>query len=771
MRSFSIRAIDQTSEDGRLAKVLSIYVHQKEISVEEIDGALSQLVSSEVVFDRVNFVGQQPFLEQVTGWLSPESVIRGRLEVTTTDISKSVRIVTFDTESGTHTAYDIEGNVDSAYKQNIAREAQAFLQEIFRRNNGLMVAPKGFHYVKPSGRHVMVFLRASNVFEEPWVHAILAFWLLPYIWQRPIREIVVDTSGILGVAIELARHVHHADTPQPVVAWSHQSYDGLSSIRFTKPDMTLILISASTSGGLRDELISRGAAPQNIVTLFSLDENPGHAGHVLCSLTKHAKENPSGYETLDNYKQLVCPLCTNNSYPVHLTGDQFSFEPPKVDEVSISFEDLSDKQRIVIDQFAGTGFFKVLRQVGEKDAEIFLDVNVLFNHAASQYKPTAQALEKLVQRWKGMVLRGAPLHLRRVIPSGYPFSVQLAELAKVEINGIDDSMQVDVIAPRDLRGSVAEPESASLVVTACMNDAQELMGINRDLRAVQPHGNTTYISPVFRTSTKRERERIKSNLTFGENGPGTFSLYTAIDIELPECSSKHSWVAELHALRRLVEWADLNERPIPDIFHARINFLERTPAVGASDGIFWPDPTGSVLKVRPDFTFIETDGGARLPSQADIFVVVSSVLHNLRAGVAEKPRLSYTTYERAVLSPDNFQRFNDGVIHAAVLRAARGYELSYSNCDDNLSERMRDFLLSQITRLSSGEGDALMEFLIAILTKRLLLREDDGLEIANNVLASEALKHFHLLAEYLTTEDFRMLDFTRFRSHLTASGL
>ena len=64
-----------------------------------------------------------------------------------------------------------------------------------------------------------------------------------------------------------------------------------------------------------------------------------------------------------------------------------------------------------------------------------------------------------------------------------------------------------------------------------------------------------------------------------------------------------------------------------------------------------------------------------------------------------------------------------------------------------------------------------MEFLIAILTKRLLLREDDGLEIANNVLASEALKHFHLLAEYLTTEDFRMLDFTRFRSHLTASGL
>lgn len=752
MRAFSIHAIDQSSGDGRLEKVLSIYLHQRGISVEEIDGVLSQLVSAEVVFDRVHFVGQQPFVAQVTNWLSSESVVRGRLEVTTTDVKKAVRVVTFDTETGTHTAFDIEGGVDAKYKQEIAREAQAYLQEIFRRNNGLMVAPKGFHYVKPSGRHVSAFLRASNVFEEPWAHAILVFWLLPYVWRRSIREIVVDTSGILGVAIELARCVQHADELQCPAVWSHQSYEGLSSVRFAHSDKVLILISASTSGGLREELISRGAVAENIVTLFSLAENGGHAGQVLCNLTKHTQENPGGFETRDNYIMPGCPLCASNSFPVRLTGDQFSFEPPKVDEVPIVFEDLSDKQRIMIDQLAGTGFFKVLRRVGEKDSEIFLDVSVLFNHSDSTYRPTVQALEKLEQRWKGMVLRGAPLHLRRVIPSSYPFSSQLAELATGEIKKIDDSLKVDVIAPRELRSVVAEPESASLVVTACMNDAQELMGINRDLRAVQPHGNTTYISPVFRTSSKRERGRIKSNLTFGENGPGTFSLFTAIDIELPECANKHSWAAELHALRRLVEWADLNGRLVPAIIHNRIGFLEKTPASGASDGIFWPDPNGAELKVRPDFTFIETANGTRIPSQADIFVVVSSVLHKLRAGVPGKPKLSYTPYERAVLSPDNFQRFNDGVIHAAVLRAARGYELSYSNCDDNLSERMRDFLLSQISRLSSGEGEALMEFLIAILTKRLVLRADHTLEIANNVRASENPEHFCLVAEYLVTD-------------------
>ena len=138
-------------------------------------------------------------------------------------------------------------------------------------------------------------------------------------------------------------------------------------------------------------------------------------------------------------------------------------------------------------------------------------------------------------------------------------------------------------------------------------------------------------------------------------------------------------------------------------------------------------------------------------------MVVSSVLHNLRAGVPGKPKLSYTTYERAVLSPDNFQRFNDGVIHAAVLRAARGYELSYSNCDDDLSQRMRDFLLSQISRLSCGEGEAFMEFLIAILTKLLVLRADHTLEIANSVRASEKNpEHFHLVADYLAAENFKL---------------
>jgi hypothetical protein len=296
-----------------------------------------------------------------------------------------------------------------------------------------------------------------------------------------------------------------------------------------------------------------------------------------------------------------------------------------------------------------------------------------------------------------------------------------------------------------------QPATASLVVTACMDDAHELMSINRDLRAIQPYGNTTYISPVFRASSKSERNRIRSSLTYGENGPNTFNLYSLIEIDLPECAKRHNWIVEIECLNKIIGWADLQGKEIPSELQQRLELLKAAPAAGLSYKLFWKSPKGIELKIRPDFTLLDTAGGTREISQADVYVAVSTLLLSLRNGAKNKPRLSHRPYEWAVLSPENFQRFNDGVIQAALLRSARDYELVYSS-DEKLSNRLKELILTQIRNINAGieDGEALIEFLLAMLMHKLVLLRTHQDEICMEVLSVSSLpKHFHLFAEYL----------------------
>lgn len=73
-----------------------------------------------------------------------------------------------------------------------------------------------------------------------------------------------------------------------------------------------------------------------------------------------------------------------------------------------------------------------------------------------------------------------------------------------------------------------------------------------------------------------------------------------------------------------------------------------------------------------------------------------------------------------VLDPENFARYNDGVIQAALLRAAHPSELDYSSHEET-SRRMTD-MLSGIFQLHEREqGEAALEFALALRCGRLKL--------------------------------------------------
>jgi hypothetical protein len=90
----------------------------------------------------------------------------------------------------------------------------------------------------------------------------------------------------------------------------------------------------------------------------------------------------------------------------------------------------------------------------------------------------------------------------------------------------------------------------------------------------------------------------------------------------------------------------------------------------------------------------------------------------------EEDSLFQQEHLRKVLSPRCFDRFNDGVIQASLLRAALLPELDYS-IDENLSKEMYHVLDFIFRAKDVNAGEAYREFLIALALGRLRLRVAD----------------------------------------------
>jgi hypothetical protein len=101
------------------------------------------------------------------------------------------------------------------------------------------------------------------------------------------------------------------------------------------------------------------------------------------------------------------------------------------------------------------------------------------------------------------------------------------------------------------------------------------------------------------------------------------------------------------------------------------------------------------------------------------------VLQGLRGAVRKSgSSLQKAWFYSTILDPENFSRFNDGVIQASILRAARPSELDYRDHPSASREAAR--LVGRIIGYpASAGGDAAREFALALATERLRLHDDD----------------------------------------------
>ncbi|MBE7456485.1 MAG: hypothetical protein HS102_07635 [Planctomycetia bacterium] len=606
--------------------------------------------------------------------------------------------------------------------------------KIFIERGGVMGPSHGYHYVKPSEKHCEIFLRSGNALVDSSEVDFFAYACLPYIPEN-IRTVYCDTGAILPVGYAIDRLRCAFGGPHIALrVVSFGSYEGLSKgFHFDDPKRSVILISASTSNDLKQRLLSHDPTipVSNIVTLFYLGDS--NDPRTICHL-RHDHEYATGVYPVPSYSGVVnCPLCRSGSTPVALTHDQFLPEKLQVAEVILKREYEprwlgTFMQHVCGTEIIRTNYRDPFGRTGSKD--VFLDTEKAFG------KDQLAKLPYYDRRLTWMTAQGFPAEACRILHLDDDGSRELAlrVAEKVEAHG---RSRPDVIA----LGEILEfPENhirehgATVVVASAVVSGRSLLTASQVLRDIQPNRALVYLLGFARTQDDASFRDIKGNITHGERGDDYgFYLLDRLVLPIERWEAETAWDAESKLLRRILPFAEAGgeaERQITTRLDA-LEFSQKPEQKGLKDNLFWESSSGCHLRLRPGFTFCGQAGAEGKLNQAEVFCAIVGVLHHLRGLGGRSESLNHDIHVKRILSPRCFDRFNDGVVQAALLRAARPSELDFSVSTES-SRLMRQILDYVLANSHRDAGEAAREFAIAIATERLRLRREDLVDVVKD---------------------------------------
>lgn len=586
------------------------------------------------------------------------------------------------------------------------------MTEVFCRQNGLFKAGPTAHFVMPSGDRDVCFLRASHVLVEGVETCFVAFWLLPHIPEN-VRRINVDSSTIAGIiyAALFMRLKAGVNTDMPVVS-SFKSYEGLGKYKFLGTVDELTVISASRSGGLALAVIDKKAVVDRVITLFALFKSPKkgtpdrNGGTVLCDLSYHSEENPNGYSGLPKLDTDVM-----NSRSLHMVGEQFFFKSQPARDVVPTIKDLPDETVEQINRFSKKNIFRFRIPLSDDDTgSVWVDIDRLTTEEYSK-----KQFEKLVAQHIPAVTKAI------IYVDADHDSKVVADMVFKEIPIFHGEDKPEIVPLSELEKKTKEAgwdceKVAVVVVAGALGSGRSFLAASRALRTFAPKARRVYLAGFVVSPSIAALDLLRRNLT----QPKIHTFQQILSLHVPRKNSWKSWRTELEFFEKKL---NKSER-IPRRISERVESLKKSGTV--LDCPFFSSKEENPLKLRANFAFwrIEEEKCEDL-SQADVFVTISALLENMRSGKpgGDTEGLRNDAYSHAVLSPACFGRYNDGVIQAALLRAALPTELDYRDLEP-ASAQMKDLIAQVVAHRDKIQGEGAMEFMIALVTKRIRLCPD-----------------------------------------------
>jgi len=595
--------------------------------------------------------------------------------------------------------------VSAELKQRILN---AGMIEIFKKRKGLITSSSSYHFVKPSGDHCDKFIRASNLLTSGEEVAFLAISLLPHIKQG-IKRIYVDTSSI-SYLISTAILMSGKFSTKPPLIESFESYAAFNQeFDFVENEDSLILVSATTSGSLVKKLLDKTTFNnRQILTLFYSKLLDGQAGVFDISYAI-----PDGITSL---KATDCIFCKRGSKQIRIVGDQFLPETPKHELLVIKKTDFDKERGLFFKHFATREVLNWNRSSGgqaDYPEHFFIDVAKVLSNPPGSF---SAALDKKIKKHVSRDVKTI-IHLN---DSG---SEALADKLKAVLG--NDVNQIDWLRLAQVDEGLLKDSASVIVIAGAITSGRKLLEASRKLRCIHKSASITYLVGFSKLPTKETFEQLEKDL---EQGGHELVVLRKCPMPRIKEHTKTAWDWELEKLNQCADpLTNLNGVPLPEILSARA----KTIGVSNSDPnqLFLLSPLGHLLKLRRTFAFwsdleLETD----MATQADVYWTIQSVLHDLRIRSDERGLAS--TYHTTLISPACFDRYNDGVIQASLLRAAKPRELNYT-VDVDFSRRMADVVLAVLNSWNADQGEAALEFLIALWTGRMQLVDEHVKEIAH----------------------------------------
>lgn len=613
---------------------------------------------------------------------------------------------------------------------------EGWLFDLFDCNEGLVVAPPGVHFRKSSSKHSTKFLRTANSLTSSSACGLLALFALEALGLRQPKRVFVDTAPLLSVAFSMMRVAKaHELWSSDVPARSFSSYGGQRQIgRLSASD--LALISASTSGSLAQMLVEQGARPDSVVTLYYLGEGQAapRPNQVLCDLTISG-DRSFGYQPVENHRAGACKLCKAEHLLAELEGDQFLLQQRQHRLLRFTKTTQTDDARATLAELcSGQAMRVVVRPDPVLPSAIAFDERHLL------------ACPDIRKDFIRLLRRYCPQPLALIVRIDISNELLSTLIEEAGVSGAAGGASAIDWSDLSRQAQLAEGQGV-LVVFGCLVNHNVARQVNATLRSVVNGGNVAYLSALTVAATPYQYHDLKMFLGYGERGAETFTFRDARRLALPGTTgSTNAWGDELALLERMPH---ILEMPTLEV---RRQMLSGDPT--ASDGLFLPGK-GGALAIQRDFVFLDTSMGTANITQADIFGVVSNLFAAARAmgrDLSQKPaagaivELAQSVYGHVLLDPDSFATFNDAVLKASLLRAARPGELMYE-VDEAHSSAMLAIIRAELAGWPAGTGDALPEMLLALATGRLKLRDLDRMGFRAAAKAADLPTHLVALVD------------------------
>jgi hypothetical protein len=587
---------------------------------------------------------------------------------------------------------------------------------IFREHGGFIEPNASYHFANPSGRHTDRFIRLSNILVRQAEIAFLAVAVMSKI-PGNVSQAYVDTPALYAVVSAINEQWRTlAPTRPQLAADNFRSYAGLEKYPFSNVQDSVAIISASSSGGLAEKLVNLGFAPESIVHVLYLGSGVDGL-RVAVDLRHDANENPRGYEyNREIYEPDECKMCARGSVAIPLRGDQFDIQGPQPEPLIMRQADSPKGLGKLMSRLAGTGTFGV--SSGRRQYSV--DAGHLISSSGF--------LERL------------DFYVRRHVPGGVRHCIiddeasrSFAERIKA-INGssmtIHDRNAIEAIgAPAD------EMVESVLVVASVIGSGRTLLEISRDLRNVCPKAPIVYLVGLGKVVSDERLDLLRRTLVQSPHHVPHL-LEIVEELILPGPPTANAWKEELGLLQETRDHWPIEYRATLQV---RLDRLLNA-SLPLTDDLFVANDGKATLKLQEGFAFwpkvYENN------SQADVFYTMSSVLQKLRTAPisASEHALRTNWLQQTLLSPENFGRFNDGIIQASILRGARPAELDYRD-DISVSAEAARIVRRIILAADRARGEAATEFLIALATGRLRVRNDHLKELLADLPKGKTLVH------------------------------